>query len=292
MVPFHTLDSVWFYSASLFLLPKKEILSLNTSGIPINFGAESTEKTGENLTLVKGRPTSMGKFDVTYVGDSAHPKKEQWYYQIHFKSREDNEEFTLWPNAFVNYKGNEGLMANPDSRHYLTHDIFTYVSALPNPDKMKDTTSFTTYVRKEGDSIFYSKGFILVENLRIVDSLPVSGFEKGDSAAVARLKVQSVNKTSYTSQPIMVNKRGVSISMPDTVMSEALIIRLQKVLPDGSAEIGVKESDAVLQWVTLKAYKFPLIFVLWGGIIITAIGILMSMAQRIRENNRKLRAVS
>lgn len=271
---------------------KKEILSYNTSGIPINFGKESTEKTGENLTLVKGRSTPMGKFDVTYVGDSAHPKKEQWYYQIHFKSREDNEEFTLWPNAFVNYKGNEGLMANPDARHYLTHDVFTYVSALPNPDKMKDTTSFTSYVRKAGDSIFYSKGFILLENFRVMDSLPVSGFEKGDSAAVARLKVQSVNKTSYTSQPILINKRGVAISMPDTVMSEALIIRLQKILPDGSAEIGVKESDAVLQWVTLKAYKFPLIIVLWGGIIITAIGILISMTQRIRENNRKLRAVS
>ncbi|HMR92221.1 MAG TPA: cytochrome c biogenesis protein CcsA, partial [Chitinophagaceae bacterium] len=74
---------------------KKEILSYNTSGIPIDFGKESKEKTGENLTLVKGVPMKMGKFDVTYVKDSAHPKKQQWYYQIHFKSREDDEEFTL-----------------------------------------------------------------------------------------------------------------------------------------------------------------------------------------------------
>src|SRR5690606_32183702 len=103
---------------------KKEILSYNTSGIPIDFGKESKEKTGENLTLVKGVPMKMGKFDVTYVKDSAHPKKQQWYYQIHFKSREDEEEFTLWPNAFVNYKGNEGLMANPDARHYWGHDVF------------------------------------------------------------------------------------------------------------------------------------------------------------------------
>jgi cytochrome c-type biogenesis protein CcmF len=91
----------------------------------------------------------------------------------------------------------------------------------------------------------------------------------------------------------MLSRRGVNISLPDTVMSESLILRLQKVLPDGSVEIGVKESDAILQWVTLKAYKFPWILVLWLGIIITAVGILISMVSRILQNNRqKLRAVS
>lgn len=271
---------------------KKEVLSINTSGIAINFGEGSTEKVGENLTLVKDRPTPMGKFDVTYQGDSAHPKKEQWYYKINFKSREDDEEFTLKPNAFVNYKSNEGLMPNPDARHYLSHDIFTYITALPNPDKMKDTADFSSYVRRVGDSIYYSKGFILIEDVQVLDSVPVGGFEKGDSAAVARLRVYSMNKTSYASQPILINRRGVSISLPDTVMSEAVIVRLQKILPNGQAEFGVKESEAVLQWVTLKAYKFPLILVLWVGIVVTSIGILMSMVQRIRENRRKLRAVS
>jgi len=119
---------------------KKEILSYN-KGMPVDFGTASKENSGENLTLVKGLSMPMGKFDVTYLSDSAHPKKQQWYYKIHFKSRTDNEEFTLQPNAFVNYKGNEGLMANPDSRHYWDHDVFTYVSALPNPDKQKDTST-------------------------------------------------------------------------------------------------------------------------------------------------------
>ena len=271
---------------------KKEVLSYNTSGIPINFGKESKEKPGENLTLVKGRPTVMGEYDVTYVGDSAHPKKQQWYYQIHFKSRTSDEEFTLWPNAFVNYKGNEGLMANPDSRHYLGHDVFTYVSALPNPDKMKDTAAFTTYNRKVGDSIFYSKGFAIIEGLQVMDSLPVAGFEQGDSAAVARLRIYSANKNSYPSQPVLVSKKGNPISLADTVMAESLIFKLDKVYPDGRADISMKESDAVLQWVTLKAYRFPLINVLWLGIVITAIGTLISMVRRIQLQRRKVKAVS
>jgi cytochrome c-type biogenesis protein CcmF len=264
---------------------KKEILSHNTSGIAIDFGTESNEKTGENLTLIKGLPMKMGKFDVSYLGDSAHPKKQQWYYKIHFKSRTDDEEFTLQPNAFVNYKGNEGLMANPDSRHYWDHDVFTYISALPNPEKNQDTASFKSNKVKIGDSIFYSKGYLVLEKLATKDNMPFKGFQPGDKATVASLKVHSFNKTTYTSESLLINQKGNLLSVPDTIMSESLIVRINNVADDGvTADIGVKESSAILEYVTLKAYKFPFIRVLWFGIIITAIGIIISMVRRIQVN--------
>lgn len=53
------------------------------------------------------------------------------------KSNDGKEDFILSPNAFVNYKGNEGLMANPDSRHYWDHDVFTYITSIPNPEAKK-----------------------------------------------------------------------------------------------------------------------------------------------------------
>ncbi|MES1221130.1 MAG: cytochrome c biogenesis protein CcsA, partial [Bacteroidota bacterium] len=135
---------------------KKEILSYNTSGISINFGEQSSEKTGENLTLVKGLETNMGKYWVTYEKDSAHPKKQLWFYSIRFKSKDGKEEFVLKPNAFVNYKGNEGLMANPSSKHYWDHDVFTYITSLPNPEKQEDTSAFKEHTLASGDTMFYS----------------------------------------------------------------------------------------------------------------------------------------
>ena len=46
-------------------------------------------------------------------------------------------------------------------------------------------------------------------------------------------------------------------------MSESLIVRINSVKEDGSgADIGVKESGVILEYVTLKAYKFPFINVL------------------------------
>ncbi|MBL7740273.1 MAG: cytochrome c biogenesis protein CcsA [Chitinophagaceae bacterium] len=262
---------------------KKEILSRNTSGIAIDFGPDSDQKPGENLTLVKGVPMPMGKFDVTYLKDSAHPKKQQWFYKIHFKSRTDNEEFTLWPNAFVNYKGNEGLMANPDSRHYLDHDVFTYISALPNPDKNKDTATFRNKPMKEGDSLFYSRGYVILEKLVSKDNIPFEGFKPGDKATVATLKVYSFNRTSYTAEPLLIEKQGAFFSQPDTVMSESIILQVNST-ENGIANVGIKESGTVLEYVTLKAYKFPFINILWAGIVITAIGIVISMIRRIQLN--------
>jgi cytochrome c-type biogenesis protein CcmF len=263
---------------------KKEILSHNTSGVAIDFGKDNDEKTGENLTLIKGVPAKMGKFDVTYTSDSAHPKKQQWYYRIHFKSREDKEEFTLLPNAFVNYKGNEGLMANPDSRHYWDHDVFTYISALPNPEKNKDTASFRNYsLKKEGDSIFYSRGYIILEKLVTKDSLPLANYRAGDMATVASFRVHSFRGNTYPAEALFINQNGVTSNMPDTVIAESLVLRINRV-EGNMAEIGVKESNSVLEYVTLKAYKFPFINILWLGIVITAIGILISMVRRIQLN--------
>ncbi|AHF15071.1 cytochrome c biogenesis protein CcsA [Niabella soli] len=264
---------------------KKEILSLNTSGIAIPFEKNSKEKTGENLTLVKGVPTRMGDYDVTYVGDSAHPKKALTYFKIYFKSPTDS--FTLHPNAFINYKGNEGLMANPSARHYWDHDVFTYVSALPDPEKNKDTAQFVESSKKIGDTIYYSRGFIVLEKLAGKDNLPVAGFDKSDTGYTAALKIQSINGPSYQSDLLTIKGKGQTLfQSQDTVMAQSLVLTLNDV-NNGVARIGVKESSNVMEYVTLKAYKFPYINVLWGGVVITVLGTLIAMIRRLRLNRLK-----
>jgi cytochrome c-type biogenesis protein CcmF len=262
---------------------KKEILSYNRGSIPIALGADPKEA-GENLTLIKGFPMKMGKYDVTYVSDSIHPKKQQWYYAIHFKSRTDDEEFTLKPNAFVNYKGNEGLMANPDSKHYWDHDVFTYISEVPNPDRPRDTSSFQTKTLKPGDSVFYSQGYMVLEDVKARDNLPVELFGTDGSLHEAPIRIFSKTGSIFSLTPTLAKAKGNLLAIPDTVASEGLILRLEKVNSDKTIELGLKESDAVLQYVVLKAYKFPFINLLWFGVILTAIGIFISMARRISLN--------
>jgi cytochrome c-type biogenesis protein CcmF len=258
---------------------KKEVLSYNTSGIPVFFGNDSKEKPGENLTLVKGLKMDMGKYWVTYDRDSTHPKKPLWYYHLQFQSKDGKENFTLAPNAFVNYKGNMGLMANPDAKHFLTHDIFTYITSLPDPQKNKDTSTFRPHSLKVGDTIFYSKGFVILEKLQSVKDIPGVAFGPNDSASVATLKVLAKTSSTYTIRPILINKGGGAFAEPDTLMAENVVFQLQKA-NGNQAEIGIRESDTLMQYVTLKAYKFPGIIILWIGTLTMVLGFFISMLWR------------
>ncbi|HZH64720.1 MAG TPA: cytochrome c biogenesis protein CcsA, partial [Flavisolibacter sp.] len=184
---------------------KKEVISYNTTGIFMDFGKDSKEKSGENLTLIKNIKTDMGKFFVTYDKDSMHPQKPLWFYQLKFDAKDGSDSFVLSPNAFVNYKNQQGLMANPDARHYWNYDIFTYITSLPDPAKNADTATFKTVQSKVGDTIFYSKGFAVVEDVASFKNIPNVPLGANDSASVATLKIFSKTGSIYTGKPILIN---------------------------------------------------------------------------------------
>lgn len=261
---------------------KKEVLSNNINGMATPLGAGEDPR--ENLTLIKGVSSDMGKYTLTYESDSAHPKKQLWFYSIRFKSKDGKEEFVLKPNAFVNYKGNEGLMANPSAKHYWSHDVFTYITSLPNPERQKDTAAYKTNKLKPGDSLFYSSGFMILEKVETKDSLPASIFAQGDSLYESSIKIHSKSGSVFSVTSRLAFMKGGLLTLPDTITAEGLVLQLQKVNADKSIELGVKESAAVMKFVTLKAYKFPFINLLWFGVAITAIGIIISMVRRIQLN--------
>jgi len=261
---------------------KKEILSYNTSGIPVDLGKDSKENAGENLTLIKGMRMDMGKYWVTYAKDSVHPKKQQWYYMINFESKDSSEKFRLMPDAFVNYKGNGGLMANPSAKRKWNYDIFTYITSVTDKEKNTDTASFTPHPMKPGDSVFYSKGFIVLNSIRkSTRDLPEELFGKEGSLYEADITVYSSRGNTYASSPKLAYAKGYPLPLADTVISEGLVVKINKA-DEQEIELGVKESDTVLDFVTLKAYKFPFINLLWLGTLVMVIGFIISMVRRAR----------
>jgi len=265
---------------------KKEVLSLYRGGVPAYFGEDSKENPGENVTLIQGMKTDMGKYWVTYYKDSSHPRKPLWFYNLKFETKDGKENFALTPNAFVNYKGNMGLMANPDAKHYWNYDVFTYITSLPNPDKTEDTASFKPVDLEVGDTSFYSNGYLVLQQLNSGKTVP--GIELGlnDSVTVATVKITSKDSTSYTTHALLLNKDGGTFPYPDTVISESLVLQLQKV-QGNQAQLGVKESNAVLKYVTLKAYKFPFINLVWLGTILIVTGFFISALHRRERKKMK-----
>jgi len=264
---------------------KKEILSYNRSGIPVDFGPESKEKTGENMTLLKNMKMDMGKYWVTYAGDSSHPKKSQKYFKILFTDKEKQQDFTLRPNAFIDYKGNEGLSANPDAKHYWHYDVFAYITALADPSKNKDTTTFRNNLVKPGDTISYANGkaFMTLDSVLVNPVNPRVAFLPGDTAIVAKLTLHTVNGGKLVAWPYFYLHENRLDFVPDTVISQGLTIQLQKLV-DKKFEIGVKESTTIQDFLTLKVYKFPFINLLWLGTLLMAAGFVISMVRRIQMN--------
>jgi len=266
---------------------KKEVLSYNTSGIFVPLGDKNkiTGEPGENLTLVKGMPATMGNYNVTYESDSMNPKKPLWYYKLHFKSKTSDEQFTLVPNAFVNYKGNQGLMANPDAKHYWDHDIFTYITSLPDPEKNKDTASFRSHVSSIGDTIFYSNGFMVLDAIIANPSNTKYHFNNSDTAVMADITVYSKDGTSYKAGPVFQVKENSPNIIVDTIPSQNLAIAFTGFENAKKIKLQIKESNSLLQYITLKAYNFPYINLLWAGVIIMVTGIIISIVRRVQLNN-------
>jgi cytochrome c-type biogenesis protein CcmF len=279
---------------------KKEVLSYNTSGIflPLDEKNRVVGSLGENLTLIKGIPMDMGKYWVTYERDSLDVSKgDKWYYHLKFETKDKKKSFFLTPNAFVNHKGDMGLSANPDARHYLTYDIFTYITSLPNKNSTQDTASFREKIVSIGDTVFYSKGFITLDSISVNPQNTRYNFARTDTALMARLTVHSKEGTSYQSKPVLQIKNNEPLLFVDSVYSQNLAIAFTGFENGKNVKLQVKESNSIMDFITIKAYKFPFINLVWLGTITMVIGFFVSALHRrekrlklTKANERKLQA--
>jgi cytochrome c-type biogenesis protein CcmF len=269
---------------------KKELLSVNSTGINIA-GLKDVkgqeENPLENVTLIQGVPTPMGKYVVTYEADSSVKKNDRVYFKINFTAKDTlsgsvKESFNIYPNAFL-VKAEEGmnLSSNPGASHYITNDIFVYITSWLNPDRIQDTSSFRNYWVKKGDTVFYSNGFVVVDNIIMANRNDNKDLPVVDSAWLSDLKVFSKDGRSYVSQPAYFVKDSQPSVKLDTVVTQNLILNINRVSGD-KIELGLKESNSVLRYITMKAFKFPYINVLWLGTIIMFFGFLISMYRRFR----------
>ena len=262
---------------------KKEVLSWNTSGIMVNFGEQSKENPAENLTLVQGVATDMGKYMVTYLGDSTAPLDPKQYFKIKFDYKDSSKSFTLYPDAFVNFKGNGQLIANPDSKNYLHKDVFTYITSLPDPEKNKDTAQFQEKTVRPGDTVFYSGGYIYLESIKSSHNRKNIEILPGDSIFAANFSVVSKDSSRYRAEPLLILRENRPIPVPDTLVSQGVELVFTGADAKG-IKLGLKERNSILNYITLKAYQFPAINILWLGVIIMTFGFLLSMYHQFSKN--------
>ncbi len=262
---------------------KKAILSWNTTGIAV-FEKDKANDPAENITLFKGISTDMGKYMVTYTKDTFNTKERKRFFEINFKSKSTDEAFNLYPDLIKNNKDMEGFAANPSSKHYWYKDIFVYISSYKE-NNAKDTATFQKREAKVGDTIFYSNGMMVLNSVAVNPEQQKQKFNKDETALFLEMLIIGKDGKRYTAHPGIALKGSELRNLPDSVISQSLVLQFNKVADatTGKLEFGVKESGNISDLVTLKVYEFPMINVLWIGIIITVIGFGLSVVQRAKK---------
>jgi cytochrome c-type biogenesis protein CcmF len=275
---------------------KKTVLSWNTTGITPLAQAAPGEKNpagnpAENLTLFKGVETDMGKFMVNYKRDTLNEADRKKYYEISFTAKDGSESFNLYPDVIKNNKGMEGFAANPASKHYWYKDIFVYITSFQQNDA-SDTTRFVDKEIKVGDTIFYSNGLMVLKSVSVNPASKKDVLLPGETALFLNVDVTARDGRKYSAMPGIAIDNSNIRQISDTVVAQSLVLQFNKVMDQekGILQMGVKESGAITDLITLKVYEFPMINLLWLGVILTVIGFVMSIIQRYKalKNNLKV----
>jgi cytochrome c-type biogenesis protein CcmF len=278
----------------------KKVLSWNTTGINvIQSNPKDKNPAGnpmENLTLFEGIATDMdrdktsGKFNykVTYLRDTIDALEKK-FFELKFIKKDANnitqDSFYLYPDVLKNNKGMEGFSANPSSKHYWNKDIFVYVTSFQDHSK-EDTVQFKPNEIKMGDSIFYSNGYVKLEN---VVKNAGSNANNGVAEVGLQMVVHSKEGLVYNASPKIKIQGQELIMMPDTVRAQNLILNFSGVADNEKniLIVGIKESSSLTNLITLKVFEFPFINILWIGVIVMTIGFGVSTFARVKQLKSK-----
>lgn len=256
---------------------KKQVITADFSGQLGNYDEQARR---ENMLLIKDEPTRLGDFMVTYLGDSV--SNEDRYFKVHYLSLDGKEDFTLMPNAQISEQ--MGLLPNPDTRHYLTYDVYTHITSLPKADT--DSIKWENvqeYPVKRGDSIRTNNGMVYF-----------TGIEQGNGDAIglknttlARALLTIKNgKSEFTSEPLF----GVNSNTYFTIRDELAEAGLRFGFEIRPSEVAGQDPIAVLEiaetkpqpkFIVMKGIIFPYINLLWLGTVLMVIGFGIAMFNRL-----------
>jgi len=263
---------------------KKEVISINRQGMDYGKEFKDNEKI-ENILLMRDSTLVMGDYEVSYIGTREH--KPDHFYEVRYVRKSPNgtpvEDFILEPNAQLNPK--MGLLANPDTKHYLTKDVFTHVSSVPDNTHLADTTNTVELAVK--DSFFTKNSYVVVESLNPKPVLPADFDAQGKLAVGIDMQVKTMEGKQYKAQPVfvidMANGNAIS-SIPAEVQDLGLTFNVDRIDPNSKkVTLQVRETQRPLDFIIMKAIVFPYINLVWLGGILTFIGALISMIRRVKD---------
>ena len=283
----------------------KHAISYNITGEKFDFGKKTVEENvkenRENEILFHGVPVAMGDYLATYEGDSESftGKDRIDYYKVVFERKDSNshevlEHFSLYPDAFINSKGQGVLTVNPSTKHFWNHDIFTYINGGTLDKTRIDTIPYQSHIfHNPGDTAHLQNGYMVFMGLNreINDKRYIP--KDSDLAISAKLMVydSSTHKTTELNPLYVLRDKQYVVNVEDTLPNMNLYARFESIMVKSqdsvSTEIMIKQTDPKDDFIVLKALVFPFINVLWLGVVVMVLGFFISLGNLLSRQLSK-----
>jgi cytochrome c-type biogenesis protein CcmF len=275
---------------------KKDTISQNTSRMDVK-AISSEGSNRENIYLRKGDTLPMGDYLVTYTKKERKIKDgtPYVYFNVDFLSQDKEKEFTLAP--FIQLNKFMGNAAEPDTRHFLHKDIYTFVKFVPmdalGEDDEKEKQGADLYdtpqnhTLSKGDTIGLDNCIAILDSISQVDSTHVL-YSKDEFCIAAHFTLFDGNMAKTDLHPYFFINKTSGVTRQKDALSEELGVKLTfwKVNPtNGKIDVysAIQESRKA-DFIVMEAAIFPGINILWLGCLIMIVGTFLAIRERIRKN--------
>lgn len=175
-----------------------------------------------------------------------------------------------------------GNVYNPDTKHFIDKDIYTFISFAQDVSGPVDSAGFSrTTVEKMNlrDTIVFARSFIVLDSI----TADMKNDDPNNATLTARFRILSM-QSRIMEETIQYKIENGALSNEDALVEPLnLKMRLEGVSPDSQAiMVGFYEKKE--DFIVIKAVIFPYMNVLWFGIIVLFSGLSYSIIRRMKLN--------
>lgn len=242
----------------------------------------------ENMLLRKDIPVQIGEYSATYRGDSnigVNHYLAVEYEKIDTATNKVVEQFTLHPNVQVNPK--MGMVANPDTRHYITNDIYTHVTSFSGLDPQEKEEE---WVNADTVNITVGQQIMLANNnqLTLLEIKPLQKlkFDYELHFALKSLK----HEEALTMQFNLSGDKWVNAAIDKDSLTRLDLLDIKPITDGNKKNLKVtlisSFKNTMSDYIVLKALRFPYVNLLWAGTVIMVVGFFIAFFKRRRDARR------
>ena len=253
------------------------VISRNTSGFDLGKDSDNAE----NLVLMKGISQPMGNYLVKY--SDATVKGKETFYKVDFVKKQDSASgkvaFSVFPS--VNRNTRMGNVYNPDTKHFLDKDIYTYISFAQQMQGSADTEGFSKTNQlemNEHDTVNVGQSFVILDSI----TSHMENDDVNNASIVGTFRVLNMKEGAFSTEIIYEILEG-ELKRTDGIIGPLnLKLRFEGVSNNSKAiSVGIYEKQE--DFIVIKAIIFPFMIVLWLGTVIIFAGLVYAIVRRTRK---------